>query len=117
MKSPVFLVTAFCVALVLTLMGFMAPAAVLGEIIDAWVTDADNHRHTAIDPFEITRENGCLLAVGQLRRLAHDAQHGHPVDAFADIKFNKPVNGGKIYRAVFGKGRRRDNINPARVFG
>ena len=36
MKSPVFLVTAFCVALVLTLMGFMAPAAVLGEIIDAW---------------------------------------------------------------------------------
>jgi MFS family permease len=36
MKSPVFLVTAFCFALVLSLMGFMAPAAVLGEIIDAW---------------------------------------------------------------------------------
>lgn len=36
MKSPVFLVISFCVALVLTLMGFMAPAAVLGEIIDAW---------------------------------------------------------------------------------
>jgi MFS family permease len=35
-KSPVFLVVSFCVALVLTLMGFMAPAAVLGEIIDAW---------------------------------------------------------------------------------
>lgn len=36
MKSPVFLVSAFCVALVLTLMGFMAPAAVLGEIIRDW---------------------------------------------------------------------------------
>lgn len=36
MKSPVFLVAAFCVALVLTLMGFMAPAAVLGDIIRDW---------------------------------------------------------------------------------
>ena len=36
MKSPVLLVAAFCVALVLTLLGFMAPAAVLGEIIEAW---------------------------------------------------------------------------------
>lgn len=36
MTSPIFLVSAFCVALVLTLMGFMAPAAVLGEIIRDW---------------------------------------------------------------------------------
>lgn len=36
MKSPVLLVASFCVALVLTLLGFMAPAAVLGEIIEAW---------------------------------------------------------------------------------
>lgn len=36
MKSPVFLVTAFCVALVLSLLGFMAPAAVLDEIIRDW---------------------------------------------------------------------------------
>ncbi len=36
MTNPVFLVGAFGVALVLTLMGFMAPAAVLGDIIDAW---------------------------------------------------------------------------------
>lgn len=36
MKSPVFLVVCFCVALVLTLMGFMAPAAVLSEIIESW---------------------------------------------------------------------------------
>ena len=36
MTNAVFLVGAFGVALVLTLMGFMAPAAVLGDIIDAW---------------------------------------------------------------------------------
>ena len=36
MKSPVLLVSSFCVALVLTLLGFMAPAAVLGEIIQDW---------------------------------------------------------------------------------
>lgn len=36
MKSPVFLVTAFSLALVLSLLGFMAPAAVLGEIIRDW---------------------------------------------------------------------------------
>ena len=36
MTNPVFLVGAFSLALVLTLMGFMAPAAVLSEIIAAW---------------------------------------------------------------------------------
>ena len=36
MKSPVLLVACFCTALVLTLLGFMAPAAVLGEIIRDW---------------------------------------------------------------------------------
>ena len=36
MKSPVLFVFSFCVALVLTLLGFMAPAAVLGEIIQEW---------------------------------------------------------------------------------
>ena len=36
MKNPVFLVGAFGLSLVLTLMGFMAPAAVLGDIITAW---------------------------------------------------------------------------------
>jgi MFS family permease len=36
LKSPVLLVCSFCVALVLTLLGFMAPAAVLGEIIQDW---------------------------------------------------------------------------------
>lgn len=34
--TPVFLVSSFCVALVLSLLGFMAPAAVLGDIIHAW---------------------------------------------------------------------------------
>jgi MFS family permease len=36
MTNPVLLVAAFCVALVLSLLGFMAPAAVLGDIIAAW---------------------------------------------------------------------------------
>jgi MFS family permease len=36
LNSPVFLVASFCAALVLSLMGFMAPAAVLGEIIRDW---------------------------------------------------------------------------------
>lgn len=36
MTNPVFLVGAFGLALVLTLMGFMAPAAVLSDIIDVW---------------------------------------------------------------------------------
>lgn len=36
MKSPVFLVASFCVALVLSLLGFMAPAAVLGDIMRDW---------------------------------------------------------------------------------
>ncbi|PPR09854.1 MAG: hypothetical protein CFH41_02237 [Alphaproteobacteria bacterium MarineAlpha11_Bin1] len=36
MTNPVFLVGAFGLALVLTLMGFMAPAAVLSEIISVW---------------------------------------------------------------------------------
>lgn len=36
MRSPVLLVCSFCIALVLTLLGFMAPAAVLGEIIRDW---------------------------------------------------------------------------------
>lgn len=36
MRHPVFLVASFCVALVLSLLGFMAPAAVLGDIIAAW---------------------------------------------------------------------------------
>jgi MFS family permease len=34
--SPVLLVGSFCVALVLSLMGFMAPAAMLGDIIRDW---------------------------------------------------------------------------------
>jgi MFS family permease len=34
--SPVLLVGSFCVALVLSLMGFMAPAAMLGDIIGDW---------------------------------------------------------------------------------
>ena len=42
MKSPVFLVGAFSVALVLTLLGFMAPASVLGDIITEWgLTNAE----------------------------------------------------------------------------
>ena len=36
MTNPVFLVGAFGLALVLTLMGFMAPAAVLSDIIVVW---------------------------------------------------------------------------------
>ena len=36
MRNPVFLVGAFAVALVFTLMGFMAPASVLGAIIKDW---------------------------------------------------------------------------------
>ena len=36
MTNPVFLVGAFGLALVLTLMGFMAPAAVLSDIIAVW---------------------------------------------------------------------------------
>ena len=36
MRHPVLLVGSFCVALVLSLLGFMAPAAVLGDIIAEW---------------------------------------------------------------------------------
>ena len=42
MVSPFLLTASFCVALVLSLLGFMAPAAVLGEIIDDWtLTNTD----------------------------------------------------------------------------
>jgi hypothetical protein len=53
--------------------------------------------------------------VRELRRLAHDAEHGDAGDPAADVEVDQPVEAGAIDCPVVGKRRRSDDIDASGI--
>jgi hypothetical protein len=74
--------------------------------------DADHHRQAVHAPHHLARQRDGLR-VGELGRLAHDAEDSHAGDAAADVEVHQPVEARGIDRAILGERRRRDDVDAA----
>ena len=75
---------------------------------------ADHHRQAIDPPHHLTCQRD-RFRMGQLRRLAHDAEHRDAGDAAADVEIHQPVEARAVDRAVLGERRRRDDVDAACV--
>ena len=87
------------------------------EVVQPRVAHPHDHRHPAVHPGQHVAGEGLLLGVGELRRLAHHAEHGHAVHALGEVEIQQPVGARVVDGAVVAKGRCRDHVDAVGALG
>jgi hypothetical protein len=86
----------------------------IAELLEAGIGDANDDLRAAVgalhDPFD---EGGRFLR-GQLRRLAHDAEDRHAVDAAFEIEIDEAVGRRPVHRPRVCERCRGDDVDAAR---